>query len=264
VDPAWIGLAGGVIGTAASGLIAVRQGRESQRLARLNGELQEDLARLEGRLQADLARLGSDLEVERHERAAQFDRGLRAEDVLARYREPLAVAAFDLQSRCYNLLRLDFLEKFGTSHERFGTAQKTTLFRFAQYFGWTEILRRNIQFLSFPTADETRKVIELQWMISRRFGTSEDHQGMMVWTDEQRAIGERMIIKEHDVVLCMGYARFEEEYPAHFEQWCEHLRAPLQAAEARPRLIELQRMLCELVRRLDPDGMRYNSDLDSA
>ena len=30
---------------------------------------------------------------------------------------------------------------------------RTTLFRLAQYFGWTEILRRDIQFLSFPEDD---------------------------------------------------------------------------------------------------------------
>ena len=58
MDPAWIGLGGGIIGTATSGFIALRQARDSERLARLNGELQEEVARLEGRIQADLARLG--------------------------------------------------------------------------------------------------------------------------------------------------------------------------------------------------------------
>jgi hypothetical protein len=37
----------------------------------------------------------------------------------------------------------------------------TTLSRFAQYFGWAEILRREIQFLSFPEEQDTRCVAEL-------------------------------------------------------------------------------------------------------
>jgi hypothetical protein len=252
VDPAWIGLAGGVIGTVASGVIAVRQRRDSEHLARLNGELQEGLARV-----------GSDLEAERHERAAMFDRGLRAEDVLARYREPLAAAAFDLQSRCYNILRLGFLEKFGAGHERFGEAQTTTLFRFAQYFGWTEILRRDIQFLSFPEADDTRRVARLQGSITRRLASSEA-DALMIWADEQRAIGERMIVSEHGTVICMGYARFCDEYDDRFAPLCKRLVDDLVNPSAAPRLRDVQHQLCELVELLDARRMRYVEDLERA
>jgi hypothetical protein len=31
---------------------------------------------------------------------------------------------------------------------------------------------------------------------------------LMIWSDVQRAIGERMIVEEHGKVLCMGYATF--------------------------------------------------------
>jgi hypothetical protein len=253
VDPALIGLAGGIIGTATSAVIAVRQRRDSARLARLNGELQEGLARL-----------GSDLEAERHERAAMFDRGLRAEDVLARYREPLAAAAFDLQSRCYNILRLGFLEKFGAGHERFGEAQTTTLFRFAQYFGWTEILRRDIQFLSFPEADDTRRVARLQGSITRRLASSEGDAPLMIWADEQRAIGERMIVCEYDTVICMGYARFCDEYDERFAPLCTRLLDDLLNPSAAQRLRDVQHQLCELVELLDARRMRYTEDLERA
>jgi hypothetical protein len=126
VAAAWIGFAGGVIAILVSAFVAFRQSRLAVRLARLNHEL--------------------DAEVNR--RAAMLDRDLRAEQVLTRYREPLAAAAFDLQSRLYNILRLDFFEKFGNDIERSEDAVETTLLRLAQYFGWTEILRRDIQFLS--------------------------------------------------------------------------------------------------------------------
>jgi hypothetical protein len=215
-------------------------------------------------LQAELARLNSDLETERHERIALLDRDLRAEDVLARYREPLAAAAFDLQSRCYNILRLNFLEKFGAGHERFPEAQRTTLFRFAQYFGWTEILRRDIQFLSFPEAEDTRRVGRLQSSIARRLASSESDEPMMVWVDEQRAIGERMIVQEHDKVICMGYARFGDEYDERFAPLCKRLLDDLLHPSSTQRLRDVQHMLCELVETLDTRRVRYTDDLERA
>jgi hypothetical protein len=242
VDPAWIGLAGGVIGTVASVIVAVRQTRASERLARLS----------------------SDLEAERHERVARLDRDLRAEDVLARYREPLAAAAYDLQSRCYNILRLDFLRTFGPGHERFPVVQTTTLFRFAQYFGWSEILRRDIQVLSFPEDDDTRRVAQLQSSIARQLASSAHGEPLMVWVDEQRAIGERMIVSEHDKVICMGYARFCDEYDARFASLCAGMLGDLVDGSSAGRLREVQHLLCELVETLDKRRVRYTEHLERA
>jgi hypothetical protein len=246
VNAAWIGFVGGVIATLASIAVAVRQSLEARRLAGLNGQLQRDLAQLD-----------SDLEIERQERAALLERQLNAEDVLMRYREPLAAAAFDLQSRCYNMVRLDFFGKFGTGHDRFLEAQTTTLFRFAQYFGWTEILRRDIQFLSFPEDEDTRCVAQLQSSITRRLASSDAQEPLMVWADEQRAIGERMIVQEHDKVLCMGYARFRDEYDTSFAPLCKHLSGDLTDPASANRLRDVQHLLCDLVAALDKRQMRY-------
>lgn len=238
----WIGFAGGIIAVAVSAFVALRQRQMDEHLARLN----------------------SDLQAEASERAALFDRDLRAEEVLARYREPLAVAAFDLQSRLYNILELDFLGKYGGPHVRAEEALRTTLFRFAQYFGWTEILRRDIQFLSFPEADETRHVAHLQSEIAKRFLTHEYGQALMIWSDEQRALGERMIVEEHGKVLCMGYARFSDACDSTFEPWCARLRTELHEAPASDRLREVQHLLCELVETLDTHRVRYTRDLKRA
>jgi hypothetical protein len=242
VDAAAIGFAGSIVATVVSAAVAIRQQRQS----------------------ADLAKLTSDLQAEVDARKLLFERELQAEEVLKRYREPLAAAAFDLQSRLYNILRLGFFAMFGGDHERSATAEETTLFRLAQYFGWSEILRRDIQFLSFPEARDTQRVIELQTAIAKRFGTSADHPGLMIWTDEQRAIGERMIVEEHSSVLCMGYARFDDEYPTLLAPWCERLRAELQSEAGWPRLRELQHLLCELVETLDAHRTRYTEDLERA
>jgi hypothetical protein len=242
VAVAWIGFAGGIVATLVSALVAIRQQRQN----------------------LELAKLSSDLQAEVDARKLLFERKLHAEEVLKRYREPLAAAAFDLQSRLYNILRLGFFATFGGDHERCATAEETTLFRIAQYFGWSEILRRDIQFLSFPEATDTQRVIGLQTAIAKRFGTSADHHGLMIWTDEQRAIGERMIVDEHGTVLCMGYARFDDEYPTLLAPWCERLRAELHSEAGWPRLRDLQHLLCELVETLDARRTRYTDDLERA
>ena len=228
---AWIGFAGGIIAVIVSALLAVRQSRMAERLARLT----------------------SDLQAERD-----------AEKVLMRYREPLAAAAFDLQSRLYNILELDFLEKFGGDHAQADEALRTTLFRLAQYLGWTEILRRDIQFLSFPEAEDTQRVAGLQSDIAKRLLTDEDGLALMIWSDEQRAIGELMIVEEHGKVLCMGYARFRDACDDTFAPWCERLRGEVTQESARDRLRDMQHVLCDLVEALDRQRVRYTRDLERA
>ena len=207
-----------------------------------------------------LARLNHELDAEVDRRAALFERDLRAEEVLTRYREPLAAAAFDLQSRLYNILRLDFFAQFGTG-DRGEEALRTTLFRLAQYFGWTEILRRDIQFLSFPEDDDTRRVAQLQSDIARCFLSDDYGPALMIWSDEQRAIGERMIVEEHAKVLCMGYATFHDRCDDAFARWRERLQNELVEESARARLLDVQHLLCELVETLDARRIRYTRDL---
>lgn len=238
--PAWIGFAGGVIATLVSAFVALRQSRMAERLARLNHELDAEVSR----------------------RAAMLDRDLRAEEVLTRYREPLAAAAFDLQSRLYNILRMGFLDKFGD--ERADDALRTTLFRLAQYFGWTEILRRDIQFLSFPEDDATRRVAQLQSDIARCFLSDRYGTALMIWSDEQRGIGEHMIVEEHGKVLCMGYATFHDRCDDTFARWRNRLCNELAEDPALARLRDAQHLLCDLVETLDARRVRYTRDLDRA
>lgn len=223
---AWIGLAGGLFAAALSAWVALRQAKMAQRVAEL-------------------------------------ERAERAEAVLKRYREPLAAAAFDLQSRLYNILRMEFFEKFGGG-ERGDEALTSTLFRLAQYFGWSEILRRDIQFLSFPEDEDTQRVSDLQSRIARRFLTDEYGHALMIWNDEQRALGELMIVEEHGTVLCMGYARFRNDRDGAFGSWLTRLRRELPDTGGQDRLREVQHLLCELVETLDSRKLRYRQDLDRA
>ena len=240
---AWIGFAGGIGAALVSAAVALRQQRMDRRLAQVQ----------------------LDLDTELHRRTAAIDRDMRAEELLARYREPLASAAFDLQSRLYNILRLGFFEQFGGEHPRSEEAMRTTLFRIAQYFGWSEILRRDIQFLSFADGDATRRVTALQLQISRGFLTDDHGPAMMIWADEQRALGERMIVEQQGRALCMGYATFGDRCATTFAPWLDRVRAEVREPAATERLRELQHLLCDLVELLDPTGVRYAAgDLERA
>jgi hypothetical protein len=218
--PAWLGFASGVFATVVGAVVAVRQ-----------------------------TRLKASLEAE-----------ARAEEVLKRYREPLAAAGFDLQSRLYNILELGFFDNFGEPHPRSEEALRTTLFRIAQYFGWSEILRRDIQFLSFPEAENTQRVIELQRKIAKCFLTDDYGEELMIWGDEQRAIGELMIVEEHGKVLCMGYARFRTACDGVFAKWRAQLRGEVIDESSHERMREVQHLLCDLVETLDEKRARYSAD----
>ena len=239
VDPALQGFLIGLIPTVASVGVALRQTRAAKQLATLNNDLQGEL----------------------HERKARVDRQLNAEELLTRYREPLAAAAFDLQSRCWNIVKKDFFVKFGGAHERAADAEMTTLFRFAQYFGWTEILRREIQFLSFPTEEDTRGVTDLQQRVAERIATSATDEPLMIWVDEQRAIGERMIVEDQGKVRCMGYGAFCDAYEESFAQLFVRVRDEVSAPASTIRYREVQHLLCDLVGALDKGNLRYPKTL---
>ncbi len=239
---AWIGFAGGVFAAVLSALVAVRQSRMDERLVHLNHEL----------------------EAEQQRRAALFERQLEAEAVLKRYRQPLAAAADELQRRLYNILRLEFVETFGGDHPRSEEAARTTLFRIAQYLGWSEILHRDIQFLDFGDDGASRAVERVQRQIAQQFLDSQVGPALMLWRDEQRAIGELMIVEEHGKVLCMGYARFSACCETTFAPWLERLWVDVGEPAARVRMRAVQHSLCELVRLLDPRGLVYGDELERA
>ncbi|MDQ6805348.1 MAG: hypothetical protein M3065_10360, partial [Actinomycetota bacterium] len=81
---------------------------------------------------------------------------------LASYREPLLAAAYELQARLHNILRKRFLEKWlmGAPADKQDAALQSTLYVFAQFFGWREVIRRDVQLLRFSTDADTRDVAD--------------------------------------------------------------------------------------------------------
>jgi hypothetical protein len=112
----------------------------------------------------------------RAERRVKKEEQLEA--LLSRYREPLANAAFDLQSRLYNIALMGFLPKYlgGHSHpeaviRNTEYAIRSTQWLVAQFFGWTEILRSEVQFLDLGSLERNRRLVALQERVREAFAT---------------------------------------------------------------------------------------------
>ena len=194
-----------------------------------------------------------------------------AATVLAKYREPLILAAYDLQSRLFNILRQDFLGKYYVQ-DRQGSRQYTvdhTAYLVGQYFAWTEILRREVQFLQFEEEASTRRVSELLYEVRDAFASDRAELGapFMIWRGVQNAIGERMVTVEDGQRLCIGYATFVERgADKQFSRWFEDLVRDIDVIAGEPnlRLRELQHRLVDLVTTLDEGGVRFQKALSKA
>lgn len=180
-----------------------------------------------------------------------------AETALRRYKEPLVSSAYDLQSRLFNILHQDFLVYVRENRwERRREAVDTTLFAFAQYFGWREVLRREIQLLRFETQDIGR----LLSAITGTFSIDDLGPEFMLWKPEQRAIGEAMIEMWRGEPACAGYLEFIRRRKD-MEVWLAPLQRDLESfipgRGGTDRLRKVQNLLIDLITLLDPTNVRY-------
>jgi hypothetical protein len=186
-----------------------------------------------------------------------------ADRLVRKYRDPLVRAAFDLQSRLYNIATNDFLGKYlvrGSPGER-EYARESTLYVIAEFFGWIEILRREIQFLDLRDVGLNRELGEVLDEISRVFLAELPDPTLRSFRTEQRAIGEIMLASadgsgERE---CLGYATFvmRRESPD-FSRWFGKLEADIELLAQEPglhqdRLVRIQHVLIDLLGLLDPD-----------
>jgi hypothetical protein len=181
-----------------------------------------------------------------------------------RVREPLARAAFDLQSRIYNILEKSFLDEFylrGDEREK-NYAEYNTVFQIAQYFCWSEILRRDIQFIDLGYDKGTRDLSNILDKITRYWGTDSEPELLRIFSGEQRAIGDALIIKNSAGLECIGYGAFLKDIIGSSNPLIEALREDVRSTssddgQARGRLGCIQRALVDLVDLLDPRFQRF-------
>ncbi len=190
-----------------------------------------------------------------------------ARKTLDTYREPLLAASYELQARLYNILQLKFIEKYisdDTAGKR-NPAIESTLYVFAQFLGWREIIRREVQYLRFSRDRQTREIGRLLQDIGETFLSDQYGSQFMIWRVEQRGLGERMIVSAGNKMTCLGYASFIEHRPT-MQEWLRPLENDLGNIRdgGRERLTELQHLLLELVRQLDDKQKRYPFELNKA
>jgi hypothetical protein len=150
---------------------------------------------------------------------ARAERRSEAKRVLDKYRGALLAAASDLGHRINNIRHDNFLD-YPNSPDRAIDAERTTMFRVAQYFGWREVLRTEVQLLRFDTDSETSLVAAMIGDVDWAFATDRLTDGSkgMLWAEEQRAIGELMVPAGKDAsAICLGCAAFADEYEAKFK-----------------------------------------------
>ena len=203
------------------------------------------------------------------ERRAKSKAELLAE-LMARYRDPLLQAAFDLQSRIYNIVEQGFLQ----THYRNGTdstreyARENTLYVLADYLGWVEILRREVRFLDLGDEVANRAWTERLVAVRTTLLSDRFSPRFRIFNGQQRAIGEIMINTDGDDERpeTMGYAGFlASQQKPEFDRWFVDLRADIDALANEPhaghqaRLVALQQALVELIDLLDPNHVRIQS-----
>jgi hypothetical protein len=204
-------------------------------------------------------------------------------DYMGRYRDSLLWAAFDLQSRLYNILRgfepsrrtysKGFLGAFlveGTERQA-NYARRSTAFVFAEYLGWVEVFRRDLQFLDLGDSETNRRIMFLVHKISATLSatSTSDAECFRIFRADQRALGELMIEADSKPgeLRCLGYAAFCAMLAAGgaFAEWSQELvdHVELAAREpdmARERLTRLQHQLIDLIDLLDPAGQRFPAE----
>jgi hypothetical protein len=190
-----------------------------------------------------------------------------AKKALDTYREPLLAASYELQARLYNILQLKFVEKY-ISDDAAGKrtpATESTLYVFAQFFSWREIIRREVQYLRFSRDRQTREIGRLLQDIGETFLSDKYGSQFMIWRVEQRGLGERMILSADGKMTCLGYASFID-HRSTMQEWLQPLESDLENLRdgGRRRLTQLQHLLLELVRQLDDKQKRYPFELKKA
>ncbi len=212
-------------------------------------------------------------------RSTVRDRMAVADETAMSYRVPLLRAAFDLQTRLYNIDRQDFLGKFagreGSPPEHREYAISNTLYLIAQYLCFSEVIRHGMLFLDPLDRKRQRDLMNAMEAVRNTFSTTIelDDPTLCLFRGEQRAVGEIMLTA-HDGETpgtrrrdCIGYAAFVTRLAdPEFARWFRLLRQSLEDLlhdlhAHDQRLIALQNDLLDLITLMDPEHEQVPGEL---
>jgi hypothetical protein len=197
----------------------------------------------------------------------QVKRRSEAKALIHKYRDPLALAAFDLQSRLFGLVQSPLL-RYSEDENKKDLIYVYTAFLVGQYLSWTYILRRQAQFVRFSTDTTNTTLNKILDSITEQF--SRDNQGedpFMLWRGQQMAIGESMTQTQEGQLYCIGFAAFAKEYKSdpEFKKWFQPIESGIALlVDARAhgnsvasyRLRRIQHLLVDLVMLLDAERLK--------
>ena len=191
-------------------------------------------------------------------------------DMMSHYRDPLLQATADLRSRLVSILAEDFLGRFFIrgKEEQKVYAVRHTLFVFAEFLCWIEVLRQGVSFLDLGDDTRNRKMMKHITVIRRVMFDNQMDQLFWIVTGYQRALGELMIRPDDPSRVrdrqCIGYAEFcsRLETDSTFARWFNGLAADIPELANRKiiridRLVALEKAVADLIDFLDPDNVRY-------
>ncbi len=166
---------------------------------------------------------------------ASMKRRQRIEEKVRRYSYPLLQAASDVELRIQNILdkgvqtnwlRSDVITKLEKGEgfladpcKGIGYFFLSTVYVFARYFAWVEILKREAGFLEFPREKESMGFYGVLHRINNAFRYTELWQSnkekkdcTALYRHIQSAIGEIMIIERNKELDCISFREFVDKY----------------------------------------------------
>jgi hypothetical protein len=215
-----------------------------------------------------VATMLGDIEVQRQIQAAlqEKEKQDRIREQIIQWANPILRAVEDLNHRLGNILDKGYVAL--NEHGRFASQwsityeyfMPSTLYLFAQYFAWIQMLREHLSFELFQT--EHTKVAFFKRIhavgqplagfahVSPNDCRGEDRQ---VFRLQQRVIGELLILRDSHSPRCMSYSDFLEKLlEPSFERHLEPLRVFLEHVNPDDncrwrRLEETRKALCNLM-----------------
>lgn len=213
-----------------------------------------------------VTRLSSELE----EQQRMASKREQAEELRARYRDPLLGTVFDLQSRLYNIAAKGFLIRYVGADD--GYAINNTLYLLAEYLAWVEIIRREIQFLDLGEELANREWLNALEDVRETLARDDIDPVLCIFRGDQRAIGEVTMLPITDASdggrrhESLGYSAFvARRQTDEFDRWFHKLENDLRTLAAEPdthleRVKLLQNRLIDVLEIFDRDCRRFPAE----
>lgn len=132
---------------------------------------------------------------------------------IIRWANPIHRSVQGLHYRLRFILEKGGYTDFKSGNKKYDYMMNSTLFYFAQYFAWIELLQEELNIEIFQSqVQETEffnSIIDVGKTLSRYPpGYECKGEDIRIWSLQQRAIGEMMLVKEGDQKRCMNYVEF--------------------------------------------------------